>query len=193
MYCPFAQRVNVHGLALNEMFNATFNLRRAAKNVWAIKRGFAFDPHQFSSTLGAPGDIHDRFCIRVALLTINSSYFWNNLSALFNKNIISDMEIQPRDFICIMQRGTFNSGTRQEDGFKLSNRCHSASSSYLITNAVEPCAHILSLIFVSYCPSRAFCRVTQELLLFQVIHLDHYPVSFQRKFLAFCFPMIYIF
>ena len=100
------------------MLHLADDLRWTALIIWAVKSNFTFISDQGAAALGTSGWINDLLRIRVSLRQINIDDFRDDLSAFFNENGVAFMEIQPFNFICIVQGARFTVVPASCTGFK---------------------------------------------------------------------------
>ena len=105
------QSFDVHGLAADEMFYLSFNLRRTGRFVRAVMGSFVFVAHQRASTFRTMGDERYLFAAGRSGCQVYTGNFRDNLPTLFHVDTVADVQVQRSDDVCIMQRGTFHYGT----------------------------------------------------------------------------------
>ena len=98
----WAKAFNIHRFATDEVFDASFDLRRASRVVRTIVGCFSFNALQLCSTFRAMRNELHRHHVGCSLSLINSNDFRNDFPSLFHIDHITDMEIKLMDDVCIV-------------------------------------------------------------------------------------------
>ena len=132
----FPQRVNIHGFALDEVFDPPFDLRGATIDIWAVEGRFS---------LGiAPGLYHIQgiagctltgFVLRCSSGQVYARHFRYDFTALFHKDVIANAEVKAGNFIGVVKGGPLHSRSGKKNGLQFCNRCYRACSAYLVGDA----------------------------------------------------------
>ena len=150
------------------MFDTAFNLRRTTGFIRTIMGRLPFRTIQRRTAFRASLDKSNlRTQQHRTGIDIDTNNLRNDLSAFFYIYIISQMQIQPFNNICVMQRGTLDGRPSQQYRFQVGNRSNGPCASYLETDRVETCYRPLCLKFISNSPTGTLGGESQILLLAQ--------------------------
>ena len=132
IFYRFRTDIYIHGAAGNEMFDTTFNLRRTTGFIRTIMGRLPFRTIQRRTAFRASLDKSNfRTQQHRTGIDIDTNDLRNDLSAFFYIYIISQMQIQSFNNICVMQRGTFDGRPSQQYRFQIGNRSNCPCASYL--------------------------------------------------------------
>src|SRR5690606_10544156 len=108
-----AEGVDIHGAFADKMLNASQYLWRTACRILAIMFGFAFFPLQSSTAFRAGVDVLDGGGAGFSAGGIDCGDLWDDLASLSDKPKIANMQVQPLDFVGIVERRALHGRARQ--------------------------------------------------------------------------------
>src|SRR5690606_29142400 len=102
-YRALAQRINVHGPSLNEVFDAPRDLRWTSGGVGAIVCRFTLLSHQRCATVGSLVDVVATVRVRRASVRVGARHLGSVLAALFDEHVVADARVKTRGLVGILQ------------------------------------------------------------------------------------------
>ena len=190
LYRLGTQALYIHRLAGDEVLDTPCDLWRAAIGIGAIVLCLALIAYQFTATLRTMGDKGHRSSLLVACFEPYSRNLRDDLSSLFDKYLIADMESELGYLVCIVQRSALYNSPRQEHRREIGYGGNSACTPYLIGDTLQRGSYLFGLELISYRPARRLGSVTEFLLCLIVIDLDHHPIGFIGEVMAAGIPIV---
>ena len=180
---------DIHGFAGQEMQDAAFDLGGTAGGIGAEPAGFAFRLYQRCATVRA--NRREYGCLRTGtpLGRLYSRDFGDDFSSFFHIDPVTLVDIQGADLVLIHQRGAFDHGTAQQNGFQIGHGCHGAGATHLVVDAQDGRTGLLGLEFIGYGPAGTLGSKAQLPLDGHLVDLNDNAVGGIGKVLAGGIPM----
>ncbi len=172
------------------MLHFTLDLRWTTRLIGAVMQCLAFVTHQRRAAFRALLDIDVRTGIRFPAVKLNTGDLWDDFATLLHVHIIALTDIQFRNLVGVMQRGTLDRSAGQQHGFEVGHRGDGSGSSDLVGNPEEFGAGGLGLEFIGYGPPWTLGGNSQCLLLRVAVDFDHHPVNIKGQRMPLLVPVI---
>ena len=161
----WAQRVDVHGLAGDEMLDATLDLWRTTRIVRTIPRCLALIAHQRRTALRTTLDKLHRLGDDGSLVDVHTHDLRDDLTAFLHIHIVADMQVETLDKILVVQRGALHGGTGQLHGIHVRHRGDGTRTPHLIGHFIQTRTGPLGLELIGDGPARTLGRKPKRSLL----------------------------
>ena len=156
-----AQRVDVHGLARNEVLDASLDLRCAARVVGTVPGCLALVAHQRRAALRTALRKLHGLGNDGALVDVYANNLGDNLAALLNVHHVADMQVEATDEVLVVQRGTPHGGACQLYGLHVGNGRHGTRASHLVGDLQQSGTLALGLELIGNGPSGRLGCITE--------------------------------
>ena len=157
----WAQRVDVHGLAGDEVLDAPLDLWRTAGVVRTVPGSLALISHQRGAALRAALDERDGLGDDGALGDVDTHNLRDDLTAFLHVDVVADMQVERTDEVLVVQGGTLDGGAGQLHGIHIRHRGDGSRTAYLIGDLIQTGTHALGLELIGNGPARALGRETE--------------------------------
>ena len=128
--------------------------------------------------------------VSCTLAQLDSSDFRDDLAALLDIDIVSDMDVEHLHLVGIVKRCAFDNGSAQLYRLEIRYRSHCSCPAYLIIDRYESGECLLSLELVCNRPTWEFGCVAELFLIWKFIYLDDDSVCGKWKILSFSVPVV---
>ena len=146
-----------------------------------------------SAALGAFGYILQRAAAGGALREVDTRDLGYDLAAFLDIYHVSLAQVERRDLVGVVQRGTFYGGARQKHRLEVGDGGYGTRTPYLICYLEQSRDGLLGLELVCYGPLRGFGRESEGAAVTETVDLDHYAVGREWQCLARRVPVADIF
>ena len=149
----WAQRVDVHGLAGNEVLDAPLDLWRTTRIVGTIPGSLALVAHQWRATFRTTFDELHRLGDDRPLVYIHTHNLGDDLATLFHVDIIADMQVKRTDKILVVQRGALHGGASQLHRIHIRHWGDGTCAPHLISHLIQSRTDTLGLKLIGDGPA----------------------------------------
>ena len=172
-----AQALDVHGLAADEVEDASDDLGAAAALIGAVVFRLAFVAHQRRAALGAAVDVAERPAVGRTLRKLHARDLGDDLAALLHVDHVARADVQQGHLLGVVQRRAAHGGSGQQHRIEVRHGGDGARAAYLEGDAFEACQGLLGLELVGHGPFRCLGREAQLPPHGEVVHLDDHAVG----------------
>ena len=182
--------VDVHGLAGNEVFDATFDLWWTPRIVRTIPGSFTLVSDERCSTFRTAADELYRHRDDRALVDIDPHNLRDNLAAFLYVDIIADVQVEALDEVLVVQGGTLDGCASQLNRIHIRHRGNGTRAPHLIGYLIQPCTYTFGLELIGDGPTRALRCESKRTLLPQGVHFQDDTIGSHGQVLTFRIPVV---
>ena len=185
----FAQPLDVHRLAADEVDDASDDLRTASALIGTVVLRLAFVFDQRRAAFGTYRDVLERPAVCRPLRKLHARDLGNDFAAFLDVYHVARTYVQQGHLFGVVQRRPAYRRAGQQHRFEVGHGRYGSRASHLKGHAVQPRQSLLGLELVGHGPFRGLGRESQLPPHAEVVYLDYHAVGGEGEFPARFVPM----
>ena len=186
----FAEGVDVHGLAGDEVLQPALDLRGAVVGVGTEDARLALGLLQRGAADRAVRDERHPLRVGKPVLQVHTHDFGDDFAALFHKETVALADVHLPHEVAVVEGGAFHDGARQRHRAEIGHGCDDACPAHLEIDAEQFRGDAVGLELVGDGPSRALGCGAHLPLLVEIVDFDDNAVYGVGQRLPFLVPSV---